>query len=79
MKFFIQAKPNAREEKVERVNDTHFLVSVKELPVKGMANQAIITALAGYFHIPAQNVKIVSGHISRRKIVEVLGVVNKNK
>ncbi|MBI2642555.1 MAG: DUF167 domain-containing protein [Candidatus Wildermuthbacteria bacterium] len=45
MKIFVKAKPSSREEYVEKVDDTHFLVSVKEPPVQGRANKAIIKVL----------------------------------
>ncbi|MBI5123566.1 DUF167 domain-containing protein, partial [Candidatus Roizmanbacteria bacterium] len=47
MKIFIQAKPNAREEKIEKIDETHFIVAVREPPVKGLANAAIRKVLAG--------------------------------
>ena len=35
MKINIKAKPGAREEKVEKIDEQNYVVSVKELPVKG--------------------------------------------
>ncbi|HXK40511.1 MAG TPA: DUF167 domain-containing protein [Candidatus Paceibacterota bacterium] len=72
MKINVKAKPNSHEEKVEKVSDTEFIVSVKEPPVQGRANRAIINALALHFGIASVRVKIVSGHISRQKVVEIL-------
>ena len=71
MRIFVKAKPSARKEAVEKVDDLHFVVSVKEPPDKGKANQAVIKALADYFNVPAVAVKIVSGHTGRQKIVEI--------
>lgn len=71
MKIFIAAKPSAREGRVEKTDDTHFIVSVKEPPVQGKANRAIIKALAAYFNVPAWRISITSGHTSRQKIAEV--------
>lgn len=72
MKFNVKAKPNAREEKVEKIDDNNFVVSVKEKPEKGKANEAIRNALAVYFKIASARVKIVSGYSSRAKIVEII-------
>ncbi|MCX6720612.1 MAG: DUF167 domain-containing protein [Candidatus Staskawiczbacteria bacterium] len=72
MKIFITAKPNSREEYVERVDESHYVVSVKEPPVKGKANEAIRNALAVYFKTGSSCVKIVSGYSSRNKIIEIL-------
>lgn len=72
MKLQVKARPNAKEEKVEKISDTEFVVSVKEPPVEGKANRAIINALAVYFGIGSVRVKIVSGYTSRQKVVEIL-------
>jgi len=71
MKIFVKAKPNAREEKIEKVDDLNYIVSVKEPPLKGKANEAIRNALAVYFKTGSACVKIVSGFSSRNKIVEI--------
>lgn len=71
MKIFVKAKPGSREEKVEKISETEFVVSVKEPPEKGKANQAIRNALAVYFKTSSSRVKIVSGYSSRNKIVEI--------
>jgi uncharacterized protein (TIGR00251 family) len=68
----IKAKPGAREEKVDKIDDLNYIVSVKEPPVKGKANEAIRNALAVYFKTGSSRVKIVSGYSSRNKIVEIL-------
>ena len=72
MKIFVKAKPNSKEEKVEKTNESNFIVSVKEPPVKGMANQAIKNALAIYFKTSSSSIKIVSGWGARNKIIEIL-------
>lgn len=71
MKLFITAKPRAKEERVEKISDTHFIVAVKEPPVKGLANAAIIKALAWHFGVSLSSVVIISGHTSRQKIIEI--------
>ena len=72
MRIFIKAKPNSREEKVEKIDDLNYVVSVKEPPVKGKANEAIRNALAVYFKTGSSRVKIISGYSSRNKIIEIV-------
>lgn len=72
MKIFIKAKPGAGENKIEKISETNFIVSVKEPPVKGKANRAIINLLAEYFNVPPLRVKIIAGSTSRQKIIEIL-------
>ncbi len=69
MRINVKAKPDSNENKVDKIDEVNFVVSIKEPPVQGRANRAIVKALSEYFHTP--NVRIVSGHISRNKIVEI--------
>ena len=71
MKITVKAKPGAREEKVEKVGEGEFEVSVKEPPIKGAANKAIVKALAEYFKISIYQVTLVSGFTSRQKVFEI--------
>ena len=69
MRINIKAKPNSSENKVDKIDDLNFVVFVKDPPVQGRANRAIIKALSEYFHTP--NIRIVLGHISRNKVVKI--------
>lgn len=72
MKIFVKAKPGAKEEKIEKLDESHFEVWVKEPPIKGRANDAIIAALAQYFNLPKSNLRIVSGSAAKQKIIDIL-------
>ncbi len=71
MKIFIKAKPSAEEEKVEKISDNNFIVSVKEPPVQGRANAAIIKVLAEHLGINKNQLEIISGYTNREKIIEI--------
>lgn len=71
MKVFVKIKVGCKKEKVEKVDENHFIVSVKERPIKGLANKALIKALANYFKIGVSNINIISGFKSRQKIIKV--------
>lgn len=73
MKIFVKAKPNSKEEKIERTDDAHFTVAVKEPPKEGKANAAIAKLLAGRFKVPVSQVRLVSGFSSKNKIFEISG------
>jgi hypothetical protein len=62
----IKVIPNSSAEEV--IEAEPLIVKVKEPPTKGKANRAVIKVLARYFNA---NVRIVSGTMSRRKIVEI--------
>ena len=71
MRIFVKAKPNSREEKVEKIDDLNYVVSIKEPPIKGKANEAIRNALAIYFKTGSSRIKIISGFSSKNKIIEI--------
>lgn len=78
MRINVHVKLKAKEEKVEKTTiqrltgpEDQYRVSVKELPVDGKANEAVIRVLAEYFKIPKASVHIVVGHTAREKIVEI--------
>lgn len=70
MRIFVKAKPNAKEEAVWKIDENNYIVSVKEPPVAGRANDAIIRVLARHFETTSSRVRIISGHASKQKIIE---------
>jgi hypothetical protein len=83
MRIIVKAKTKAKENRVERVSQPAmdfgvekpelviYKVSVKEAPVAGKANKAIIEALADYFNTAKSRVCLVSGESSKQKIFEI--------
>jgi hypothetical protein len=72
MKLFIKAKPSSKEASIEKIDETNFVVAVKEPPVAGKANAAIVRALADYFHVAPTRVRLVSGFASKQKVFEIV-------
>ncbi|MDI6717737.1 MAG: DUF167 domain-containing protein [Patescibacteria group bacterium] len=72
MKIFVKAKTSSKKEKIEKINENTFIVKVKELPIDDKANKAIIKKLSGHFKIPINQIKIISGHITKTKIIEII-------
>lgn len=71
MKIVVHAKPRSKEERIDKIGDHEFVVSVKEPPVQGRANEAVMGVVAGYFNAPRSRVRIISGHSGRRKVLEI--------
>jgi len=71
MKIYIIAKPKSKKEYVKKIDDTHYIVAVKEPPLRGIANLAIVNILSNYFHKPPSQIFIISGEKSRQKVIEV--------
>jgi len=71
MKILVKVKAGAKKEFVRKIDDGNFIVSVNAAAKKGKANSAVMLILADYFHIPKANVKILSGHISKTKVMRI--------
>ncbi len=71
MKIIVKAKPGAKEDKIEKVDEANYIVHVKAFAIDGKANAAIIKSLADYFDIAPSLVEILSGHMARVKVVEI--------
>lgn len=72
MKIFIKAKPLAKNESLEKIDDTHFVVAVREPPKEGRANNAVVMALAEYFGVAPSRVRLIAGFSSRKKVFEIM-------
>lgn len=68
----IKTKTMAYENKVEKIDATHFIVSVKEPPQNGLANKGIVRNLAEYFKVAPSRVVIKRGFTSKNKTVEII-------
>lgn len=71
MKIIVSVKTNAKENKVERINEKEFKIFVKEPAKEGKANEAIIKLLAKHFNIPRSRINIMLGLKSKKKIINI--------
>ena len=72
MQIFVKVKTGAKQEKIEKLDDTHFIISVKDRPISGKANSAVIKALAKFLGVAQSRINIVRGLTSRNKVLEVI-------
>ncbi|MBI2042728.1 MAG: DUF167 domain-containing protein [Candidatus Nealsonbacteria bacterium] len=70
----VKVFPGSKKEEVLKKTEDSFEVWVKEKPVMGLANKAVIDALARYFSTSAANVRLVRGFRERNKVFEINGV-----
>jgi len=66
----IKAKPNSREDKIEKISEEDYVISVKERAEKGKANCKIAKLLAKEFNVETKKIKIKNPS-SRNKIIEI--------
>jgi len=72
MRISVKVKAGAKEEKVERLSDSSYTVSVKAKPQDGKANYALRELLADYLDMPRSRVILVKGERSKNKTFEIL-------
>ncbi len=71
MKIFVTTKPKSSKTYVKQIDKENFVVAVKEIAEDGKANDAVIRALSEYLQIEPYQLRITSGHLARKKIIEI--------
>ena len=72
MKISVRVKPNSKIEKVDKLNDKEYILSVKAQAKEGKANEAAIKLLSQYFGLPKSRIIILKGNTCKNKIIELL-------
>lgn len=67
----ITVSPKAKKEHIEKLSENRWLVSVKEPAEHNQANNRVRTLIARELHILPSNVRILTGHHSRVKMISV--------
>lgn len=63
--------PGAKKEKVEAVSDKRWRLSVKEPAERNLANVRVVEIIAEAYNVSRGKVHIVTGHHSRKKVLDV--------
>lgn len=71
MRLYIQVKPNAKIDQLEKIDESHFKAHVKAVPQNGKANQALINLLSHYFDLPKSFFSLVHGETTKNKVIEL--------
>jgi len=71
MKITVIAHPNSKSPRIEEDLLKVVHVYVKEPPLEGRANQAVIEALARFYGIKPRNIVLLRGNKSKNKVFEI--------
>jgi len=63
--------PSAKKERFEVISEQSFSVHVKEPAERNLANKRVVSLVASHFLVDAHEVRIISGHRSRKKVLSV--------
>jgi len=72
MKSYIKVRVNPRAQRTEIYEilpDGTYKIRIKETPIKGKANKALVKYLSKVLKIPRSRIRIVSGDKSREKLI----------
>lgn len=72
-KIIVEVKPNKSENKIEKISDSLYKVSLKASPVAGKANRLLINVMADYFKVAKSQVEIKVGKTSKTKVLVIYG------
>lgn len=67
----VTVRPNSKSAAITKVSESEYRAAVDEPARDGKANRALVDLLARHLGIAKSTIKIVRGHSSRRKIVEL--------
>ncbi|MCX5693234.1 MAG: DUF167 domain-containing protein [Candidatus Omnitrophica bacterium] len=71
MRISLKVTTRAKKEGIEKISENSYRIKVSLPPEKGKANKRVIELLSEEFDIKKQNIRIVSGETSSRKIIEI--------
>ena len=71
MKISVKVKPQAKEDRVEKIGLNDYIIWVKAKAIEGKANQAVVKILSEYFDIAKSKVVLIKGKKARDKIFMV--------
>jgi len=67
----VKVIPDSKKNEVRRKGEDSFEVSVRAAPERGKANNALAAILGKAIGVPSAKLRIVKGHRSRSKIIEI--------
>ncbi len=76
MKLKIKVKAHAKQNKIETKEGNEWTIRIKAPAIENKANEELISFLAEELNIRAAQIKIVSGHTSKIKIIEIIEIMS---
>jgi len=67
----VKVFPQAGKEEIFKKSEDSFEIWVKEKPIQGQANRAVISVLVKYLNIDRTEIRLIKGGKTRNKIFEI--------
>lgn len=70
-RIWVRVKPNKNEQKIIKISDEELEVWLRSEPKNNKANEELVVLLSKYYHINQKDIRILRGHRSRLKLLEI--------
>lgn len=67
----VKVYPNSKKEEIIQKDKHSFEIKIKQKPLMGLANKAVIRLFSFHFKIPESRIKLIKGFKQRTKIIEI--------
>ncbi|MDP4020588.1 MAG: DUF167 domain-containing protein [Candidatus Adlerbacteria bacterium] len=71
MQIRVRVMAGAKKEGIEALPNNRLKIAVKQKAAQGAANARVVALVAAHFKVPAKKVRIIRGHKTPSKILEV--------
>lgn len=71
MIYTVLVKPGSKKGPLVISKNNELIVYLREKPIEGQANTALIKLFSDYLHVPKTSIRIKSGVRGRKKLVEI--------
>jgi uncharacterized protein (TIGR00251 family) len=71
MRISLKVITRAKKESIEKLSENSYKIKVSVPPEKGKANKRVIELLSEKLCVKKQDIKIISGETSSKKILEI--------
>ena len=71
MTIRVKVQARSSQEKIEEIDVDEYKIWVTSPPAENRANEDVIEILADYFNTAPSNTRILSGHKSSHKLIEI--------
>lgn len=71
MLLSVKVIPNSKKLEISSLGENNYRIKIDAPANEGMANSRLIETFSDYFKIPKSSIKIIRGHKSRNKVLEI--------
>lgn len=71
MRIAVKVIPGASKDQIIKIDESNFKIKTTKPPEDGKANEAVIEILAKHFDVKKNQIEIISGKTSQKKIIQI--------